>query len=129
MAYESLRRRVAGAIVFLAFVALAGCSSSGSSSTAQVGVVRGVAVDTSGNVLPGIVVSLRTLDGKVFQSVTTGEGGAYEFPDVPVGQYQIFSEFAGYKTPQPLSVKVTPSGLATPPRLVLQEPGDPGASQ
>lgn len=107
---------------------IASCSSAPSSS-AQVGVVRGVAVDTSGNVLPGIVVSLRTLDGKVFQSVTTGEGGAYEFPDVPVGQYQIFSEFAGYKTPQPLAVKVTPSGLATPPRLVLQEPGDSGASQ
>ena len=113
----------AGLAVF--WLTIAGCASS--PPPAQVGIVRGVAVDTSGNVLPGIVVSLRTLDGKLFQSVTTGDGGAYEFPDVPVGQYQVFSEFAGYKTAQPLTVKVTPSGLAMPPRLVLQEPGDSGS--
>jgi len=122
-----MRRRSFGAALFALGAVFAGCASSGSSASAQVGVVRGVAVDTSGNPLPGIVVSLRTPEGKLFQSVTTGDGGAYEFPAVPVGQYQVFSEFAGYTTPQPLAVKVTPSGLATPPRLVLQEPGDPGA--
>jgi Carboxypeptidase regulatory-like domain len=94
---------------------------------AQVGVVRGTAADTFGNALPGIVVSIRTADGKIFQSVTTGEGGAYEFPAVPVGQYEVFSEFSGYKTVAPIAVKVTPSGLATPPRLVLRPPGDPDA--
>ena len=106
---------------------LAACSSTPSSS-AQIGVIRGVAVDTFGGPLPGIVVSLRASDGKVFQSVTTGDGGAYEFPAVPVGQYEVFSEFAGYTTVQPVAVKVTPSGLATPPKLVLQPPQDPGAA-
>jgi hypothetical protein len=67
------------------------------------------------------------MEGKVFQSVTTGEGGAYEFPAVPVGEYQIFSEFSGYTTVDAIPVKVTPSGLAMPPRLVLQPPGDPDA--
>jgi hypothetical protein len=104
---------------------MAACASAPAPS--QVGVVRGIVVDLSGNTLPGIVVSLRAADGKVFQSVTTGEGGTYEFPDVPIGQYQVFSEFAGYTTPQPISVKVTPSGLAMPPRLVLRAPGDPDA--
>jgi hypothetical protein len=108
-------------------VLLAACSSAPSSS-AQVGVIRGVVVDTYGGPLPGIVVSLRTPGAtKAFQSVTTGDGGAYEFPDVPVGQYEVFSEFAGYTTVQPIPVKVTPSGLATPPKLVLQTPQDPGA--
>ena len=93
-----------------------------------VGVIRGVAVDTYGGPLPGIVVSLRTPGGKAFQSVTTGDGGAYEFPDVPIGQYEVFSEFAGYTTVQPIPVKVTPSGLATPPKLVLQTPQDPGSA-
>ena len=78
-------------------------------------MVRGVAVDTNGNGLPGIVVSIRTAEGKLFTSVTTGEGGAYEFPAVPVGQYEVFSEFAGYTTVSPVPVKVTPSGLAMPP--------------
>jgi hypothetical protein len=104
---------------------VAGCASA---PPAQVGVVRGMAVDTFGGPLPGIVVSLRAPDGKVFQSVTTGEGGAYEFPGVPVGQYEVFSEFAGYTTVQPIAVKVTPSGLAMPPKLVLQPPQDPGAA-
>jgi hypothetical protein len=90
--------------------------------------VRGTVFDTYGNALPGIVVSIRTTDGKVFQSVTTGEGGSYEFPAVPVGEYQIFSEFSGYKTVDAIPVKVTPSGLAMPPRLVLLPPADPGAS-
>jgi Carboxypeptidase regulatory-like domain len=116
------------AILFGAFCALVAACSSAPSSPAQVGVIRGVAVDTYGGPLPGIVVSLRASDGKVFQSVTTGDGGAYEFPAVPVGQYEVFSEFAGYKTVQPVTVKVTPSGLATPPKLVLQTPQDPGAA-
>ena len=94
---------------------------------AQVGVVRGQVFDTFGTPLPGIVVSLRASDGKTVQSVTTEEGGAYEFPDVPVGEYQIFSEFSGYTTVDAIPVKVTPSGLAMPPRLVLQPPGDPDA--
>ena len=94
---------------------------------AQVGVVRGQVFDTFGTPLPGIVVSLRAADGKTVQSVTTEEGGAYEFPDVPVGEYQIFSEFSGYTTVDAIPVKVTPSGLAMPPRLVLQPPGDPDA--
>ena len=106
-------------------VFLAACAST---PPAQVGVVRGIAVDTFGGPLPGIVVSLRPPGGKAFQSVTTGEGGAYEFPDVPIGQYEVFSEFAGYTTMQPIAVKVTPSGLAMPPKLVLQPPQDPGSA-
>ena len=119
-----MTRRVVQGILGMSICAwMAACSSAPAPS--QVGVVRGIAVDGSGNSLPGIVVSLRAADGKVLQSVTTGQNGDYEFPDVPVGQYQIFCEFGGYKTPQPIAVTVTPSGLAMPPRLVLRSPGDP----
>ncbi len=110
-------------LAVLVLLSLARCASA--PPPAQVGVVRGVAVDTNGNGLPGIVVSIRTSEGKLLTSVTTGEGGAYEFPAVPIGQYAIFSEFAGYTTVSPVPVKVTPSGLAMPPRLVLRSPGDP----
>ena len=117
-----MRMRVARGILGIAIGAwMTACASAPAPS--QVGVVRGIAVDMSGNALPGIVVSLRTADGKVVQSVTTGAGGDYEFPDVPVGQYQVFCEFGGYTTPEPVAVKVTPSGLAMPPRLVLRSPG------
>ena len=118
-----LRVFLMGAVFTATFAA--GCASS--PPPAQVGVVRGTVYDTFGNPLPGIVVSLRRPGEKPFQSVTTEEGGAYEFPDVPVGEYQIFSEFSGYTTVDAIPVKVTPSGLAMPPRLVLQPPGDPDA--
>ncbi len=88
----------------------------------QVGVVRGLAVDTYGNPLPGITVSLQAPDGKLVQTVTTGEDGSYNFPAVPVGQYRVLSTFAGYTTPAPLEAKVTPSGLAYLPKLVLSPP-------
>ena len=113
-------------VLLFACAFLDGCASS--PPPAQVGVVRGTVYDTFGNPLPGIVVSLRRPGEKPFQSVTTEEGGAYEFPDVPVGEYQIFSEFSGYTTVDAIPVKVTPSGLAMPPRLVLQPPQDPGAA-
>ena len=118
--------RVVSVLLVVVSVGLAGCASA--PPAGPVGVIRGVAVDTFGGPLPGIVVSLRPPGGKAFQSVTTGDGGAYEFPDVPVGQYEVFSEFAGYTTVQPIAVKVTPSGLATPPKLVLQSPQDPGTA-
>src|SRR5262245_9225878 len=121
-----MTRRIARWIPAVPFCLwIAACASANAPS--QVGVVRGIAGDRSGNALPGIVVSLRASDGKVLQSVTTGADGTYQFPDVPVGQYQIFSEFGGYTTPQPIAVNVTPSGLAMPPRLVLRAPGDPDA--
>jgi hypothetical protein len=120
------RPAIARVLLSVGLAALAAACAS-APPPGQVGVVRGQVFDTFGNPLPGIVVSLRTSDGKTFQSVTTEEGGAYEFPDVPVGEYQIFSEFSGYTTVDAIPVKVTPSGLATPPRLVLQPPGDPDA--
>jgi hypothetical protein len=124
-----MKRQLRTVLIAAALPGLLFAACSSAPPPAQVGVVRGTVFDTFGNPLPGIVVSLRAGDGKTVQSVTTGEGGAYEFPAVPVGEYQIFSEFSGYTTVDAIPVKVTPSGLAMPPRLVLQPPGDPGAPE
>ena len=103
-------------------IVLAAAAACSSAPPAQLGVVRGVAVDTNGNALPGITVSLQAPDGKLVQTVTTGEDGSYNFPAGPVGQYQVLSTFAGYTTPKPLDAKVTPSGLAYLPNLVIVSP-------
>lgn len=109
--------RAASAILLLGFVAA--CASAPPPS---VGAVRGIAVDQDGNALPGITVTLQSPEGKAVDTVTTGPDGGYEFQAVPVGQYRVVSLFAGYTTPTPLEVKVTPAGLAVLPRLVLKEP-------
>ena len=107
---------------WLAAACIALAAACSSAPPAQLGVVRGVAVDTDGNALPGITVSLQAADGKLVQTVTTGEDGSYNFPAVPVGNYQVLSTFAGYTTPSPLDATVTPSGLAYLPKLVLASP-------
>lgn len=114
-----MRNRLPAWLIWAALAVAAACSSA---PPAQLGVVRGVAVDSNGNALPGITVSLRAPDGKLVQTVTTEEDGSYNFPAVPVGQYQVLSTFAGYTTPTPLDAKVTPSGLAYLPKLVLASP-------
>lgn len=110
--------RCASAIFLLCLAAA--CASA---PPVSVGAARGIAVDQDGGALPGITVTLQSLEGKAIQTVTTGPDGAYEFPAAPVGQYRVVSLFAGYTTPAPLDVTVTAAGLAVLPRLVLQEPG------
>lgn len=114
-----MRNRLTAWLTWTVLAAAAACSSA---PPAQLGVVRGVAVDSDGNPLPGITVSLQAPDGKLVQTVTTEQDGSYNFPAVPVGQYQVLSTFAGYTTPKPLDAKVTPSGLAYLPKLVLVSP-------
>ncbi len=100
-------------------VVAAACASQG---PGNVGSIRGRAVDENGNALPGITVTLQGLDGKAVETVTTGDGGAFTFPSIVVGQYRLLCEFAGYTTPKPLDVTVSPGGLAMPPPLVLDSP-------
>ena len=96
-----------------------GCASSAKGPT---GSLMGIAVDGSGNPLPGITVSLNSSPGKIVQEVLTSADGSYRFEDVPVGQYQVTTNFAGFTAPKPLNVTVAPGVTATIPRLVLLPP-------
>src|SRR2546430_16286021 len=63
-------------------------------STATIaGVVR-----DSGGVLPGATVTVRNVDTGLTRSVPTGEAGAYRFPALPVGPYEIRAERPGFRT-------------------------------
>jgi hypothetical protein len=93
-----------------------------SQAPAQVGAIRGRAVDHNGNGLPGITVTLESEAGKAVQTVTTGEDGSYAFPAAPVGRFRVISLFAGYSTPKPVEVTVSPGGMTLPPPLVLVSP-------
>ena len=94
-----------------------------STSTAT-GSVRGIAVDGSGNRLPGITVSLQTEQGKLVQTVLTGADGSYSVQDVPVGKYVLTTTFAGFTAPKPLSAMVIAGSMVNLPPLVLVPPGN-----
>ena len=63
------------------------------SSATIVGVVR-----DSGGVLPGATVTVRNVDTGLTRSVPTGGDGAYRFPALPVGPYEVRAELSGYRT-------------------------------
>jgi hypothetical protein len=97
------------------------------STAVQTGSVRGIAVDGSGNRLPGITVSLQTEQGKLVQTVLTGADGSYSVQDVPVGKYVLTTTFGGFTAPKPLPAIVIAGAMVNLPPLVLVPPGDPGS--
>src|ERR1700704_2955558 len=63
------------------------------STATIVGVVK-----DSGGVLPGATVTVRNVDTGLMRSVPTGGDGAFRFPALPVGPYEIRAELAGFRT-------------------------------
>src|SRR5437762_6048012 len=63
------------------------------STATIVGVVR-----DSGGVLPGATVTVRNVDTGLTRSVPTGSDGAFRFPALPVGPYEIRAELSGFRT-------------------------------
>ena len=92
------------------------------STSGPTGSVRGIAVDNRGNPLPGITVSLETLEGKLVQTVLTGADGSYSIQDVPAGKYVLTTTFAGFTAPKPLSTMVIAGAMVNLPPLVLLPP-------
>jgi len=61
------------------------------------GEIFGKATDSTGAVLPGVTV---TLSGSALiqpQTAITTESGAYRFPRIPIGNYSVAFELAGFK--------------------------------
>lgn len=73
----------------------------------QAGQVFGRAVDTTGAVLPGVMVTLQSPALITPQSVVTGPSGAYRFPSVPIGTYTVRFELPGFKTFVRQGVQIT----------------------
>src|SRR5437899_1118150 len=63
------------------------------STATIVGVVR-----DSGGALPGAMVTVRNVDTGLTRSVPTGGDGAFRFPALPVGPYEIRAELSGFRT-------------------------------
>jgi outer membrane receptor protein involved in Fe transport len=54
-------------------------------------------VRDSGGVLPGATVTVRNVDTGLTRSVPTGGDGAFRFPALPVGPYEIRAELSGFR--------------------------------
>ena len=73
---------------------------SGHLVSAQVttGTISGVAQDASGAVIPGVSVTVRNVDTGTARTVITDERGRYIAPDLPLGNYEVEGQLAGFQT-------------------------------
>jgi len=79
---------IVGLICFLALNAVAQTSST----------ITGDIKDSNGAVLVGVKVTATHLDTGLTRTTTSEDGGRFVFPGMPVGVYELRSEFAGFET-------------------------------
>src|SRR5206468_887179 len=71
------------------------------------GVIDGVAVDTSGAVLPGVDVEIRNVDTNFTRTLTTDSGGRFVALQLPPGRYTVTLKLSGFATVVQENVLVT----------------------
>lgn len=76
------------------------------------GVIRGVVTDESGAVLPGVTLTLRGRAVPGAPTTVSNETGAYRFPNLPPGSYDITAELSGFTTSAQTGIQVSLGGTA-----------------
>src|SRR2546427_1218597 len=74
--------------------------------TAGTGALSGRVMDSSGAVLPGVMVTITSLDTGQTRDAITGEDGTYRTTLLPPGNYSVKFELMGFSTTEVPSVKV-----------------------
>jgi hypothetical protein len=64
----------------------------------QTGQIFGKAADTSGGVLPGVVVTATSPVLLQPLIAVTSDTGTYQFPQIPIGTYTVTFELSGFRT-------------------------------
>jgi Carboxypeptidase regulatory-like domain len=60
------------------------------------GTISGNVMDQTGATVPGAMVTVRNLETNVVRSTNTVENGRFNFPALPVGQYELTVELQGF---------------------------------
>jgi hypothetical protein len=97
-------------------------ASSLSAQTQAAGTLRGKLTDPSGAVVANATVTATNIDNGQTRTATTGADGGYEFTMLPVGNYRVKFEAAGFKTLEIASATVGTAQSVADGKL------EPGAS-
>jgi hypothetical protein len=62
------------------------------------GTISGAITDSSGAAIPGAQVTAKNTDTGASRETVTGPRGRYEFPNLPIGSYEIIATSAGFQT-------------------------------
>ena len=96
------------AIRSLALVVFSLALFAGASTFAQTfrGTILGSVTDTSGAAVPGATVTIKNLDTGLTRTVSTSDDGSYAVPELPIGNYSVSVEKAGFKLGLVTGIKV-----------------------
>jgi len=67
-------------------------------SQAANGAIEGTVSDSSGGVLPGVTVTVTSLETGIARTVVSNEKGLYRAPLLQLGTYRVVAELQGFKT-------------------------------
>ncbi len=70
------------------------------------GVLAGTVLDQTGAAIEGATVTAKNEGTGFTQTATTGTGGAFRFPNVPIGSYDLTASHAGFTTVAQTGVNV-----------------------
>ncbi len=92
----------------LALVAFSLALFAGGSTLAQTfrGTILGTVSDSSGAAVPGATVTIKNLDTGLTRVVSTSDDGSYSAPELPIGNYSVSVEKAGFKLGVVSGIKV-----------------------
>ena len=86
------------AMLFGLVLALAMSFSRPASAQLPIGTISGVVKDSTGAVIPDAQVTVTNTENGTTRTGTTSSSGAYKFPALPVGKYDIKAEHPGFQT-------------------------------
>jgi hypothetical protein len=73
-------------------------------AVAQQATIVGTVTDPSGAALPGVTITVTSLDSNAVKKIQTNEAGQYVLPDLNIGHYSVKAELAGFKTSEQKNV-------------------------
>ena len=91
------------ALVVFALTIIAGASTFAQTFR---GTILGSVTDSSGAAVPGATVTIKNLDTGLARTVITSDDGSYAAPELPIGNYSVSVEKAGFKLGLVTGIKV-----------------------
>jgi hypothetical protein len=101
------RARLVRAMCGLALAAVCLIAPTHASAQAVYGSLGGTVTDASGAALPGVTVTITSVDRQTVDSVVTNDSGFYTKDRLLPGTYEVKSELAGFKTAVLRNVRVS----------------------
>jgi hypothetical protein len=113
-----MRLRYLLAVLFLSLLAIGAAAPAWAQYTT--GTITGTVTDSTGAVLPGVTVTLKSQSTNEARTYKTGPAGDYVFPALPPGTYQLTVAVPGFEQ---AAAVVTATTSATVPQNFALKPG------